>query len=1114
MSARRLLAASVVLALLPAPATAGMFVEFPPRPWAPVGSQFEGNFAESVGPAGDVDADGYGDVIVGADLEDGAFTNEGGAYLYRGGPNGTQTTHSWLWRPGQAEAYGGERVAAAGDVNRDGYADVLVGVASWDTPSQANAGKVAVFHGGPNGLPAAPNYELFSPQIEAGQFFGASIAPAGDVNGDGYDDVVIGTPYNSAIGFNNRGAAHVFHGGPAGLAAAPARSWFGGVAEGQFGISVSGAGDVNADTYADVLVGAPGQFSGAGAAYLFLGSASGVPSGADTVVAGLTGARLGSAVSLAGDVNGDGYGDVLWGSPNANAQAGRVDVGFGGPGGITSSIDVHNGAIAPLELFGHRLATAGDLDGDGLADFLVGATDITNGFHGRVGVYRGGRTNITWVGDIFSPVADGFFGASVATTGDADGDGRAEILIGTEDMDAPPAGQGAGRAFQYGIPRVNPIPLFGWPVPGPQAGTRFGNALAIQQVRSPSSDVFVLIGDPQGGSGFGSVWLHAAGPAFGVNPSFETAYSAGSSSTSFGTRLVDAGDMNRDGYGDFAGSAPTGDNAAVLQAGRVDWFAGGSVPSGPALVFGGAHEFDRVGSALAGRGDVNGDGYHDLLIGAREWDSNGLVNRGAAWVVLGGPTGPAASPAWTRQGAEAGAGLGAGVAFADLDADGYSDVVVGSNPAPPSGAVSGKVEVFYGGPGGTANVPGLVLTPTTPRPSFGGTVAAIGDVTGDGLCDLAVGSPGDDGARGRVDVYAGTIGRSQSNIPIWKRTGTIVDGRLGAAIAGGGDVDGDGFGDFVIGEPGYGSGEAAEGRLLLFYGAPFAPGATPWTYEPDIVNAQLGSAFAPLRDVNRDGTADLLVGAPSAAGRVYVFLGLSLGAHRKFQVLEPNLSPAVRFAPARLAAPGHLAFVLSLRSAAGRSRVGHDFEIRTLDEPFTNVPTHPGANNTFDTGTPGSINESFPLIDHPFPGAAYHVRARLRGRSPYFQRSKWLTPEAHTSGDHDAWLAGTNVDVPGAVVAAVDVPRLTGVTPNPASAGSSSRVAFALPRAARVTLDVFDVRGARVRRLIAGEERPAGTSSTAWDGRDDRGRAVPPGLYFLSLAADGQANQARTVRLP
>jgi hypothetical protein len=94
---------------------------------------------------------------------------------------------------------------------------------------------------------------------------------------------------------------------------------------------------------------------------------------------------------------------------------------------------------------------------------------VANGAHGRVVVYRGGRVQPTWIGDIGSPFQDGFFGNTLATAGDANGDGLAEILVGNEDMDAPGL-QNAGRAFQYRIPRVQPGLHFGWPVSGLQAG--------------------------------------------------------------------------------------------------------------------------------------------------------------------------------------------------------------------------------------------------------------------------------------------------------------------------------------------------------------------------------------------------------------------------------------------------------------------------------------------------------------------------------------------------------------------------------------------------------------------------------------------------------------------
>src|SRR5207244_575245 len=97
----------------------------------------------------DVDGDGYGDVIVGAELEDSTFTDEGAAYLYRGSNHGSALTPSWVYRGRQLNAFAGDAVAPAGDVNKDGYADVLVAVPGWDTPANVDAGKVVVFHGGP-----------------------------------------------------------------------------------------------------------------------------------------------------------------------------------------------------------------------------------------------------------------------------------------------------------------------------------------------------------------------------------------------------------------------------------------------------------------------------------------------------------------------------------------------------------------------------------------------------------------------------------------------------------------------------------------------------------------------------------------------------------------------------------------------------------------------------------------------------------------------------------------------------------------------------------------------------------------------------------------------------
>ena len=155
-------------------------------------------------------------------------------------------------------------VASAGDINGDGYTDVVVGA-----NGGAGAGAVYVYLGTKNGLPSSPTTTLSGPS--ATSYFGCSVDGAGDINGDGYDDIVVG-----ADGGN--GAAYVYLGGASGLSTTPSITFQGPTANGDFGISVAGAGDVNRDGFADVIVGASGVNNSDGAAYLYLGSASGFPS--------------------------------------------------------------------------------------------------------------------------------------------------------------------------------------------------------------------------------------------------------------------------------------------------------------------------------------------------------------------------------------------------------------------------------------------------------------------------------------------------------------------------------------------------------------------------------------------------------------------------------------------------------------------------------------------------------------------------------------------------------------------------------------------------------------------------------------------------------------------
>ena len=336
---------------------------------------------ESVSGAGDVNGDGYDDVLIGASGEDTAGNEAGAAYLVYG-------PVTWVYDLAQADtrfyaesSYDGvgESVSGAGDVNGDGFDDVLIGA--------PGAGS-----GGPNVGTAYLQYGPFSGGISlseadailvgAAEIFStaASVSGAGDVDADGFDDILIGA--NQTV--------YLMHGpvsGKSNLSSAD-------VAIARYHTydeeTVSGAGDVNGDGYDDVLVGVPDKTTGdfgAGAAYLLHGpvTSSEDLSAAAAVFIGLGNHdNAGRSVSDAGDVNGDGFDDVLIGAPGADSSGTDTGAAYLLYGPISGSLD-SNSADALFDgefagdAAGHSVSGAGDVDGDGLSDVLIGATGASSG---------------------------------------------------------------------------------------------------------------------------------------------------------------------------------------------------------------------------------------------------------------------------------------------------------------------------------------------------------------------------------------------------------------------------------------------------------------------------------------------------------------------------------------------------------------------------------------------------------------------------------------------------------------------------------------------------------------------------------------------------------------
>jgi hypothetical protein len=229
--------------------------------------------------AGDVNGDGYGDIVVGARRFTGdGLTKEGCVYVYHGGPAGPSTTPDWVHHGDQAGGEFGESVACAGDVNGDGYDDLIVSAFRYDTAAGADAGRAYLFLGGPHGLSQSPSWVVDGDQDSA--YFAYHVDGAGDVNGDGYDDVVLSASQYDVNGFRDAGRAYVYLGGPNGLAPTPAWIQDGDQTGGGLGNAVRGVGDVNGDGYGDIGTGALYHDNGGavdeGRAYVFYGCPNGV----------------------------------------------------------------------------------------------------------------------------------------------------------------------------------------------------------------------------------------------------------------------------------------------------------------------------------------------------------------------------------------------------------------------------------------------------------------------------------------------------------------------------------------------------------------------------------------------------------------------------------------------------------------------------------------------------------------------------------------------------------------------------------------------------------------------------------------------------------------------
>ncbi|MBI5488359.1 MAG: FG-GAP repeat protein [Deltaproteobacteria bacterium] len=368
----------------------------------------------------DFDGDGYSDLLVGAPRE--GVNAPGRVRLFLGGAPPDATADATMDGTAPGAGFGdflGEAVGGAGDVNGDGFADFLAGARNAPTTSPGD-GRAYLFLGG-----ASPNLvaDVTYVPVTTGGGLGRSVAGAGDINGDGFADVIIGA--RNVGPPSNTGRAYVYLGGTSPDAVFDVELAPLGTGE-QFGTSVAGAGDVNGDGFGDVVVGAyawNGSGLMTGRAYMFLGGAA-MDTTYDVRVDGTAaGAYYGSSVSAAGDFNDDGFADFVFGA----SGLARAEVFYGGTT-VNATPDVV--LTSASQYFGGSVARAGDANGDGIGDLLVGAYGASLGV-GAAYLYLGAASpSTTAAQSAVGSVADDNFGTGVGGAGDVNGDGFADCLAG------------------------------------------------------------------------------------------------------------------------------------------------------------------------------------------------------------------------------------------------------------------------------------------------------------------------------------------------------------------------------------------------------------------------------------------------------------------------------------------------------------------------------------------------------------------------------------------------------------------------------------------------------------------------------------------------------------
>ncbi len=423
----------------------------------------------------------------------------------------------------------------------------------------------------------------------------------------------------------------------------------------QFGYSVHAAGDINGDGYADFLVGAnvsDAAVSGGGTVSVYAGGTEYAVSPLPVAAGSVQNENCGAAIGGGGDLNGDGYDDWVAGAPGLGATgnaAGRVYVFFGGPA-LDFVPDRILEGVVPGGQFGAAVLVGADLDGDGQGDLVIGAPRAGNG---EIHIYRGGASfleaGVARV--VHARPADNRFGKSLAPLPDTDGDGCDELLVG-----APRCSQAAtwaGAVILYrGTAVLDTLPDL--VLLGEGAGDEFGTSLAAGADIDGDGGADILVGAPlanvNGNTDAGRAYLFRAGLA--LDALIDLRFAGNSAGSRFGSAVATGFDWDGDASADMAIGKPGADAGGTDAGGCAIYFGGAGLDLVVDATLDGPAPSAQLGSSAASLGDIRRNGRGALLLGGYGANDNGRallyasVDHPVDAIDMGGARGTRLLPPW------------------------------------------------------------------------------------------------------------------------------------------------------------------------------------------------------------------------------------------------------------------------------------------------------------------------------------------------------------------------------------------------------------------------------------------------------------------------------------